>query len=140
MNQSNSKLVTLLVALIIALGFGAWALSSYQSDDTTPQSQANADSNQGSNRPETTKPGRIENSYQATPGITSLEQLKSEARDVIIVENSEFGAYVDSIEGHQGGTEGYYWSFYINGEMAQVGADDYIQEEGDIIEWKYQNL
>lgn len=136
MDQSKNKLIIVLVALFITLGCSAWALSSYQSkQDNT--NQPSTSSIQDTPKAEL---GRTEISYRAKPGVSSLDQLKSEAKNVIIVENSEFGDYVDSIEGHKGSVNGYYWSFYINGEMAQVGAGTYIQKEGDLITWKYQNL
>lgn len=134
MNQSKTRILSVLIVAAI-LGLGSWA--AYDSQTSNPQSQTNPTSNTEAKTPEL---GRTEITYAATPGITSLEQLKLEVEDVIVIENSEFGDYVDSIEGHKGGTEGKYWSFYVNGEMAQVGASTYIQEEGDQILWKFQKL
>ncbi len=130
MNQSKTKLIFALLALAVALGFGAWAVSTNQ-----PGQQPVVESQLIENE----AAGRTEITYLARPGSTSLEQLKDEASDVLTTE-SEYGELVDSIEGHQGGTDGKYWSFYVNGEMAQVGAGDYVQEEGDWIEWKFQKL
>lgn len=31
-----------------------------------------------------------------------------------------------------------YWAFYVNGEMATVGAAEYITKEGDRIEWRIE--
>lgn len=131
MNQSKNKLIIIVVAIVIALGLGTWATVSYQNNDSQPQVT--------NDQPPVAKTGRSEITYQAEPGITSLEQLKKEATDVVVAE-SEYGELVDSIEGHKGGTDGKYWSFYVNGEMAQVGAGAYLQEEGDVIEWKFQKL
>ena len=77
--------------------------------------------------------------YTAKAGDTSMVQLKREA-DKVITQQSEYGEFVDSIEGHKGGTDGKYWSFYIDGEMASVGAGSYTQKGGEVIEWKFQKL
>lgn len=133
MKQSNAKRYGIAIAIVAILGL-AVALALYQSNaqpQVTPAMQSVE-----SAPPEL---GRTEISYHAQPGITSLEQLKSEAKNVLTQE-SEYGELVDSVEGHKGGTNGAYWSFYVNGEMAQVGAGSYVQEEGDYIEWKFQKL
>ncbi len=82
---------------------------------------------------------RIVITYQAKAGETSLDQLKLEA-DNVITKDSEYGEYVDSIEGNKSGIDGKYWSFYIDGTMATVGAGSYVQNGGEAIEWKYQKL
>lgn len=133
MRITHTKLLIALFIIVVSLGIGAWAVNaSQQANETKSQTQTDQ---------KTKEPtiGRTDISYTATPGITSLAQLQNEASDVVITE-SEYGKLVDSIEGHEGGTDGKYWSFYINGEMAQVGADSYVQKEGDIIEWKFQKL
>lgn len=136
MNQSKKSLYAVVVVLLIALGVYAGAML-YGSNQPTDQSQTTT--TPPATESDEDKPGRTELSYKATPGITSLEQLKSEAKDVVVT-TSEYGELVDSIEGHKGGTDGKYWSFYVNGEMAQVGAGTYVQKEGDVIEWKFQKL
>lgn len=78
-------------------------------------------------------------SYVAEPGISSLAQLKKEAGDVV-TQQSTYGEYVDSIEGKKGGDGGAYWSFYVDGEMSNIGAGTYIQKGGEEIMWKFQKL
>ena len=129
MNQTKMKLLTLLLALGLVLGSGTWVLLTHESTEESPAALETS----------TTETGRTEILYLAQPGVTSLEQLREEASQVI-TEESAYGTLVTSIEGHAGGTEGKYWSFYVNDEMAQVGADSYIQQEGDWIEWKFQKL
>jgi hypothetical protein len=45
---------------------------------------------------------------------------------------------VDSINGTTSGTGGKYWSFYVNGQQASIGAGAYTTKTGDKIEWKFQ--
>lgn len=75
-------------------------------------------------------------SYDGVEGKNALELLKTEATTV--TKDSAYGEYVDSINGVVGGTDGKYWAFYVNGQMAQVGAADYQTKTGDKIEWKFE--
>ncbi|HTK39249.1 MAG TPA: DUF4430 domain-containing protein [Patescibacteria group bacterium] len=131
-NKSNHSVLTIFIALAVILGGGIWAYTSY-GGSTTP-SQATV----ASARPQSRT--RTEISYTAKPNLTSLAQLKTEADDVVI-KDSQYGNYVDSIESHKGGSEGgKYWSFYINGKLATAGADSYTQKGGEKIVWKFQKL
>lgn len=74
-------------------------------------------------------------SYQGQGGKTALALLQASA-DVKISGEGEM-AFVTSINGRradEGARE--YWSFWVNGEMAQVGAGSYMTKDGDLIEWK----
>lgn len=133
MNKSKNKLLITLIAVVIVFGLALGAAALYKSK------QNPTTSSQRSPELVASETGRTEISYSATPGISALQQLRSEAEDVVVLE-SEYGQLIDSIEGHKGGADGKYWSFYVNGEMAQVGAGDYVQKKGDVIEWKFQKL
>lgn len=74
--------------------------------------------------------------YKGVEGKTALELLKTEA--TVVTKDSSFGPYVDSINGVAGGTDGKYWAFYVNGQMAQVGADAYVTQATDKVEWKFE--
>jgi hypothetical protein len=75
-------------------------------------------------------------SYDGVTGKTALELLKTEA--TVVTKDSSYGPYVDSINGVSGGTDGKYWAFYVNGKLAEVGADAYVTKGGDKIEWKFE--
>jgi hypothetical protein len=75
-------------------------------------------------------------SYKGKDGKTALDLLNSNA--AVEAKDSSYGPYVDSINGVKGGTDGKYWAFYVNGEMATVGADAYQTKTGEKIEWKFQ--
>ena len=134
MNQSKSTLI-IISFVLIALGVTGWVFYSNQAGNEV-STLTQVTEAEPSAQPEL---GRTEIAYTAQPGITSLEQLLDEVQDVA-VEESQYGKFVDAIEGHQNGTDGKYWSFYVNDEMAQVGADTYIQKEGDRVLWKFQKL
>lgn len=75
-------------------------------------------------------------SYTAEQGLNVLDQLKTKA--TVVTKDSSYGPYVDSINGIQGGTDGKYWSFYVDGKLAEVGANDYKAKGGELIEWKFE--
>ena len=71
---------------------------------------------------------------------TALAQLQKAAADnniAIEIKTSDFGSYVDSLDGLKGGTDGKYWMYSVNGKTAEVGADQYKLAEGDVAEWKF---
>ena len=107
-----TKIKIVLLAAFVAASIGAvsWAIVASQPPSEQPQAQDIA-------QIEASVEGRTEITYTAKAGMTSLEQLQQEA-DQVVIEDSEFGKYVDSIEGHKGGTDGKYWSFYVNGKMS----------------------
>lgn len=75
--------------------------------------------------------------YTAEKGKTALAQLL-EVNTTVVTKTASFGTYVDSINGLKGGADGKYWSFYVDGKMAAVGAGAYVAKGGEEIVWKYQ--
>lgn len=73
--------------------------------------------------------------YNGQDGQNALVLLKRHA--TITVKHYSFGDQVVSINGTEGNGPKY-WSFYVNGKMAQVGASSYITKSSDKIEWKLQ--
>ncbi len=74
-------------------------------------------------------------SYQGQAGQNALALLKKHA--TIQTKHYSFGDMVASINGVKG--EGpKYWTFYINGKMADVGAGSYQTKSGDTLTWKLQ--
>lgn len=74
--------------------------------------------------------------FTATNDKTVLEQLK--AREKVITKDSQYGPYVESINGIKGGTDNKYWTFYVDGQMANIGAGEYITKGGEKIVWKFE--
>ncbi|MDP2656407.1 MAG: DUF4430 domain-containing protein [bacterium] len=50
-------------------------------------------------------------------------------------EYAGLGTLIDGINGVTNGTDGKYWQYKVNGVMPQIGADAYILNKGDQIEW-----
>lgn len=132
MKLTKTLIVSALASLVI---IGGVALSLNQDTQKTDQSKETTDAKQEKQEKRT----RTDITYTAKEGKTSLEQLRLEA-DGVVTKQSEYGEYVDTIEGHVGGTDGYYWSFYVDGTMSDVGAGSYTQKGGETIQWKFQKL
>lgn len=67
---------------------------------------------------------------------TALDALKAVVD--VETEHSSFGDYITCIGAVCQG-EGNAWFFYVNGEMAQVGAGSYVPAEGDNITFVLRN-
>jgi hypothetical protein len=87
--------------------------------------------------------GETSNSYELTgvQDYTVLDVLQKASEDYDIaleVQDSEFGAFVQSLSGKTGGDDGKYWMYYVNGEMAPLGVGEQIANDGDQIEFKFE--
>ena len=47
------------------------------------------------------------------------------------------GALITKIGERKNGEDNSYWQYWVNGQMAQVGASSFQPQNGDIIEWKF---
>lgn len=71
-------------------------------------------------------------------GATAYDALVAAADDVN-ASDSEYGMYVQGINGLAGGDFGDMsgWMFEVNGEMAGVGCSEYELAAGDVVTWLY---
>lgn len=76
-------------------------------------------------------------SYSGVDGKNALDLLKVNHK--VDVKTSSFGDYVQGIDGVEGDA-GHFWSFYVNGSMASVGAGAYVSKSTDKIEWKFEKI
>jgi hypothetical protein len=53
-------------------------------------------------------------------------------------EEYSFGRLVTSINGVENGVGNHYWQYYVDGELAPVGAGAYVVEEPIEVEWRYE--
>lgn len=68
--------------------------------------------------------------------ISALEYLTGKNDIELETTQYDFGVLVDSIGGKQN-TDKMAWIYFVNGESASVGADQYELKPGDTILWKY---
>lgn len=109
-----------IIFLIALFGLGGIYLGKYNSQNPTQKVAATQSIN-----------------YDCNEGQTVLTVLKEQAE--IKTQDSEYGVYVDEINGITN-DEGGFWIYYVNGEMGQVGADQYNCQTGDQVEWRFEKL
>lgn len=68
-----------------------------------------------------------------------LSQICQENNLNLVSEDSDFGVFVSQI-GEKTNTKDLFWLFFVNGKMGQVAADKFKLKEGDLVEWKYQEM
>lgn len=127
--HKNTIIAVVLVTAALLLSIVTYAYSQPR-QNTAPKPQATVQ------KAEQKTPETI--SYAGEKGKTALAQLQAAAK--VETKASEYGAYVDSINGIKGGQDGKYWTFYVNGKMANIGASEYIAKGGEKIEWKFEKL
>jgi hypothetical protein len=128
--KTKTTLLAVFGAVLLAIGVTSVVLISL--DDTPKNNQAKTTEQ----KPVQTEEDADTVRFTAEADKNVLEQLKLHAD--VVTKDSQYGAYVDSINGKVGGDGGKYWTFYVDGEMAQVGAEAYITKGGETIEWKFE--
>lgn len=71
--------------------------------------------------------------------LSLLQSASAENNLQLNIDTYDFGSFVSGIDTATASAE-FTWLYYINGESAQVGSDQYILKPGDLIEWKYEVL
>ncbi len=83
----------------------------------------------------------IENSGIECETVLSAGSTVFDLMTACKVPFEEEGGLVTSINGvSQDPSASKYWMYYINGELAPVGAGDYIVQNGDEIVWKLESF
>ena len=118
----TNVIVAVVVAVVILAGGGAWAV-------IARNSSSNATTVINNQRQLT------QISYKGETGVDALTLLKKHA--TVTVKHYSFGDLVTSINGNQGSGPKY-WTFYINGKEASVGAGSYKTKDDDTLSWKLQ--
>lgn len=125
---SKTLVITFVVAAVLALGGVATWLNILRGESDKKDI----------NTQQVKQPSDLDKiSFVAEANKSVLEQLQAQNRTVE-VKDSQYGKYVDSINGKKGGTDNKYWTFYVDGQMADKGAADYITKGGEKIEWKFE--
>jgi hypothetical protein len=135
----KKKIIGLVVAAIITL-FAVWAFNYAGNEDSLSNETTTLQQSEESQRASAvvSEDGKIV-SYEGVEGQNALQLLKS----YTTTETEEFtgiGEYVTRINGLLADSTENYWSFYVNGETAQVGAGDYVTKDGDQIEWRLEDV
>jgi hypothetical protein len=77
-------------------------------------------------------------SYEGQDGRNALDLLK--VFHDVETKDTAYGAQVMGIDGNHPDESNSYWAFYVNGKLADKGADQYVTKNGDQIEWKVEKF
>lgn len=132
-----SKGVWVVIITLIIAGGAFWLVSANNSSDTNDAEQNQTEQAAPANEIVFNADGTVA-AYDGVPGEIALTTLKS-LTDVSVQE-SAYGEFVTGINGVEADSSTNFWGFYVNGEMATVGAGEYVAEEGDQIEWQLTEL
>lgn len=128
MNKKVKNIVTggftAAILAIVAITAVLINLPSNKQHTTTAVQGAQASQQQGDDRV----------TFVATKGKNVLDQLKEHATVSTI--DSQYGTSIDAINGMK--QEGKYWNFYVDGQMSEAGAHNYVTQGGEKIEWKLE--
>lgn len=123
-----SLLLVFVVAILLASGY----LGRGKAPETTPQSVSSTATDQAGVAP------NFVVQYQGQDGKNALELLKA-SHKVSTKTFTGVGEYVESIDGISPDSS-HFFSFYVNGQQAQVGADQYVTKATDQIEWRLEEI
>jgi hypothetical protein len=129
-HKKSTISVIITLALVLLTGATAGVLGILNAKDDIP-SQKVVTTQKDEVQPATTV------RFTAIADKTVLEQLRTQAGKVTI-KDSSYGDYVDAIDGLKGGTDNKYWTYYVNGRMANIGAGKYVTKGGEEIVWKFE--
>lgn len=125
-NKKTKNILFVAVVVIAGIIF-VWKVT--QSDSTN---------NQQTTQSKVETSSKTEVSYDGVAGKNALALLKSSHK----TETKSYkglGELVTSIDGMKADTK-HFWSFYVNGKQAQVGAGEYTTKSGDKITWKLEEI
>lgn len=83
--------------------------------------------------------GEIDSNGESVGALT--KRVAAERGVSFVYEVSDMGWFVTEIAGvKQNPRLGYYWLFYINGQLSNRGADAATVQAGDVLSWKYEHI
>ena len=97
----------------------------------------------------TRKPVNAPTITQNTQQVTSVKYEGQDGRNALDLlrvfhqvetKDTSFGPQIMGIDGVVPDPSNSYWAFYINGKLADKGADQYVTKNGDQIEWKVEKF
>ena len=118
----KTKLIIIATVVIAAAGGGAWAYIA-----NSPSHKVETVANM--------QHQLTQISYHGHDGIDALTLLKQHA--AVQTKHYSFGDLVTSINGSVGSGPKY-WTFYVNGKEASVGAGAYHSKNSDTLMWRLQ--
>ena len=134
--MKNNKLIGAVLAVVILVG-GVAAFTAVRNQPSKPEVKAAVVQVKAPATLQTSADGKVVN-YQGQTGKTALAVLQSLAK--VETKSSSYGDFVVGINGVTADGTKEFWSFYVNGKLADQGAGTYQSKDSDKIEWKVESV
>lgn len=125
-------LIGLVVAAVLIVGYVFWP-STATNTYTNTNVVANANTNISTCT--TTSLAGAAVSYTGKAGVTAAALLTQNSHTM----GKDASGLINAIDSVKPGDR-QYWAFYVNCQLAQVGAEQYTTKDGDIIHWKLDSF
>ncbi len=142
--MKKQQLLIVAILAIILGGVGVFALTSGPDESEATNTQTEqvasddaADESTGSETVDSSEDGKVV-TYTGVAGEDALTTLRGLAE--VVTEDSDFGAFVTTINGIEADSNSEFWAFYVDGKQASVGADSFEAEGGEEIEWRLESF
>ncbi len=135
----NIKQILGITIVAVLAAAGAYVGINRSSDTTDKTTQTTQTTQVVTSKVTFTNAGKTV-AYDGVEGKTALELLKQYVDKVETKTFSGIGEYVVTIKNVAAQENVTYWSFYVNGKSAEVGAGAYTAKAGDKIEWRLENV
>lgn len=125
------------IATLVIAGGLFWFTMGTTTTETTPTNQTPTEQVEAQNTITVNEDGTVV-TYEGIAGEIVLDTMK--AGIAVRTDVNDFGEFVTGIGEVDADSSENFWGYTVNGEFAQVGAGEYVAEEGDQIEWQLTQL
>ncbi len=138
-NTKSTKNMGFIVSIIVAAVLLFGGISLYNSRSNTLDNSATTEQSTQTTKPEISfsSDGKVVK-YAGQDGQTALALLQAGTQ--VETQESSFGEFVSGINGVQANAAKNYWAFYVDGDYATEGAGSYQTKDGQMIEWRLEDL
>lgn len=132
MAKSQKLIIAALAVILVGGGGAAYAYLNANEENNKQETQQEVSSVKIASKDS----GKVV-TYEGQNGKTAMELLKSGAD--VKTETFDYGEMVSSINGVTA-NDSQFWGFYVDGEMAPVGASEYTTKNGEEIKWLLEEI
>jgi hypothetical protein len=141
--MSKKNIILITIVIVAATGLLIWG---WQKNEKSGAVQGVAEQ---AEQAETIKINLV---MEGTEGLPTKWEFKKETTLIMALQEinqvypvlnlqtkdyGEMGILVEQMAGQKNGTDNKYWQYFVNGAQPMVGADKYVLQENDQVEWKF---
>jgi hypothetical protein len=136
MRKTSTRLLAATTAGVLSVGL----LAGCSGDESAPEASPEASTEVESDGADEASAEEVtEFSYEGEDGETALDLLLANDPAAEVSGEGDM-AFVTAIQGHAAEDGAEFWALYVDDEMAQVGAGALETEDGQLVEWKLEEI